>query len=501
MGGLVTALVLAKEGYSVLVLEKNHQIGGSLQVFSRDKRIFDTGVHYIGGLDPGENLHQIFSYLGILNDLKLQRLDDACFDSVRLKDGSEYAFAQGYDGFEKSLCAQFPNEISAIEAYCIKLKEVCAYFPLYNLEDDGASDKSYITHPEILDESAWDFVCSITSDARLRNVLVGNGLLYAGDRSTTPMYMVALIMNSYLKGSYRMINGGSQIARELTKRIHEAGGRVLKHQEVVAAQYEGEELKSIRTQDGVQHFGNTFISNLHPRLTVDIFGQDRFRTAYRHRLSRMKNTVSSFMLYLSFEENTFPYINHNVYAYAQDEVWETVEYTQENWPQAMFICTPKGNRTDKFADSMSVMAYMDYAEVEQWKDTYNTVAKSGNRGEEYELFKKAKEEKMIQKLEEIYPDIRKAIRGVYSSTPLTYKDYIGTEDGSLYGILKDYNNSMLSKINAKTRIPNLYQTGQNLVFHGILGATIGALVTCFEFVDSKELIDKIKSNEWNASTM
>jgi len=215
----------------------------------------------------------------------------------------------------------------------------------------------------------------------------------------------------------------------------------------------------------------------------------------------MKNTVSSFMLYLSFEENTFPYINHNVYAYAQDNVWETVEYTQENWPQAMFICTPIGNRTNEFADAMSVMAYMDYSEVEQWSETYNTVAKSGNRGEEYEVFKKAKEEQVILKLEEIYPDIRKAIRGVYSSTPLTYKDYIGTEDGSLYGILKDYNNSMLSKLNAKTRIPNLYQTGQNLVFHGILGATIGALVTCFEFVDSKELIDKIKANEWNKSTM
>src|SRR3989338_3824607 len=266
MGGLVSALVLAKEGYSVLVLEKNHQIGGSLQVFSRDKRIFDTGVHYIGGLDPGENLHRIFCYLGIMDDLKLQRLDDACFDSVRLPDGTEYAFAQGYDGFQRSLCVQFPNEKPAIEAYCKKLKEVCAYFPLYNLEDDRSAEKSYITHPEILDESAWDFVCSITSDTRLQNVLVGNGLLYAGDSSTTPMYMVALIMNSYLKGSYRMFNGGSQIARELTRRIHEAGGRVLKHQEVASAQYEGEAIKAVITQDGTRYFGKKFISNVHPHL-------------------------------------------------------------------------------------------------------------------------------------------------------------------------------------------------------------------------------------------
>ncbi|PIQ15081.1 MAG: all-trans-retinol 13,14-reductase, partial [Flavobacteriales bacterium CG18_big_fil_WC_8_21_14_2_50_32_9] len=48
LGGLACAYILASEGYSVVVLEKNHQIGGNLQVFSRDKCIFDTGVHYIG---------------------------------------------------------------------------------------------------------------------------------------------------------------------------------------------------------------------------------------------------------------------------------------------------------------------------------------------------------------------------------------------------------------------------------------------------------------------
>lgn len=494
IGGLVSAVVLGKEGHSVLVLEKNHQIGGSLQVFSRDKRIFDTGVHYIGGLDEGENLHAIFSYLGIMDALKVQRLDDHCFDRIRFADGSSYELAQGYEGFKRSLRAQFPGEEAAIEAYCNKLKNVCDFFPLYNLEDDLQTDKSYVTHPEILAESAWEFLDSITSNERLKNVLVGNGLLYAGDRKTTPMYMVALIMNSYLMGSYRMVNGGSQIARELTRRIHELGGRVLKHQEVVSAEYEGDEIRNVVTKSGERFFGKNFISNMHPRRTVQVFGEDNFRAAYRHRLDRLKNTVSSFMLYLSLKDGHIPYLNHNIYAYTQDDVWDTVDYAEEGWPQAMFICTPVGSKTNEYADAISVMAYMDYAEVEHWGKTFNTVAEAARRGEEYEAFKRIKEEQVILQLEKIIPNIREAIEGVYSSTPLTYKDYIGTEDGSLYGILKDYNNSMLSKLNVKTRVPNLYQTGQNMVFHGILGATIGSLVTCFQFVDSKKLIDQIKNN-------
>ena len=75
LGGLVSALILAKEGLKVCVLEKNNQYGGNLQTFSRDKLIFDTGVHYLGGLSKGQNLNQFFSYLEIMNDLELQLMD------------------------------------------------------------------------------------------------------------------------------------------------------------------------------------------------------------------------------------------------------------------------------------------------------------------------------------------------------------------------------------------------------------------------------------------
>ena len=40
LGGLVSANFLAKEGYSVCVLEKNKQHGGNLQIFIRNKTIF-----------------------------------------------------------------------------------------------------------------------------------------------------------------------------------------------------------------------------------------------------------------------------------------------------------------------------------------------------------------------------------------------------------------------------------------------------------------------------
>ena len=128
-----------------------------------------------------------------------------------------------------------------------------------------------------------------------------------------------------------------------------------------------------------------------------------------------------------------------------------------------------------------------------------TLSKTDFNKEQLDLwklqFKAEKEELIIRRLESKFPGIRKAIRNVYSSSPLTYKDYIGTPDGSLYGIMKDYRNPVSKIVNTKTRIPNLYLTGQNIVFHGILGVTIGAFLTCFNFVDKKKLIEDIRSYE------
>ena len=111
IGGLVCGNVLSLEGLKVCVLEKNKYIGGCLQTFVRDKVIFDSGVHYIGGLDKGQNLYQIFKYLGIMDKLRLEKMDDDAFDKIIIdSDSKEYPFAQGYENFINKLSDEFPDE-------------------------------------------------------------------------------------------------------------------------------------------------------------------------------------------------------------------------------------------------------------------------------------------------------------------------------------------------------------------------------------------------------
>lgn len=490
VAGLISALLLAKNNFSVCVLEKNNQIGGALQIFSRDKCIFDTGVHYIGGLDTGENLYAIFKYLNIFDNLKLKRLSNDCFDLIRLSNGKSFEYAQGYDNFQKNLIRSFPDESNAIKIFCNKIQEICSYFPLYNLELD--STVSYISHPEIMSEGAWDYVCGITQNMDLRNVLLGTGLLYAGDKYITPLYVVALILNSYIKGSYRLIDGGSQIAKLLIKEIRFHGGTILKRKHVVRARYENNIINSVVCKDGTQYFARKFISNLHPSVSIDLFDKNKFRPSYRNRIANINNTPSAFMIYISLKENTFPYMNYNIYDHFDDDVFNSQSITKKNWPTTLYICTPASSKSFEYADSLCAMCYMQYNDVDEWSNTFNTVISPSNRNENYQIFKRKIEDIIINKLEERFPGIKEKIRNVYSSTPLTYQDYLGSPKGSLYGIMKNYRNTMETNINSRTKIPNLFLTGQNIVFHGILGATIGALVTSFNFIDKEKVIGEIQ---------
>ena len=148
LGGLACGTILAKEGYNVCVLEKNKQIGGMLQTFAREKVIFDTGVHYVGGLNEGQNLYQFFKYFGIMDKLKLRKMDEDFVDGLIFgEDPTIYKYAQGYDNFIRQMVEYFPEEGPAIRKYCETIQDICKNFPLYNVQAGSYTDsaKAYQT--------------------------------------------------------------------------------------------------------------------------------------------------------------------------------------------------------------------------------------------------------------------------------------------------------------------------------------------------------------------
>ena len=90
LGGLFTGAILAKEGFRVTVLEKNVTIGGGLQTFRRFGETFDTGMHVIGGMQPGGNIRRICEYLGIMGMVKIKDVDADCTDRLYFAEDHKY---------------------------------------------------------------------------------------------------------------------------------------------------------------------------------------------------------------------------------------------------------------------------------------------------------------------------------------------------------------------------------------------------------------------------
>jgi all-trans-retinol 13,14-reductase len=491
LGGLVCGAILSKKGYSVCVIEKNKQIGGNLQTYVRDKIIFDSGVHYIGGLDKGQNLYQVFKYLGIMNKLKLERMNLNAFDKIVFDgDGNEYPVAQGYDNFIKQLLIYFPEEEKALQHYCETVQDICSKFPMYNLR----MGKEYNEKAEVLEINAKDFIASITNNKKLQNVLAGNNFLYAGIPNKTPFYVHALIINSYIQSAWKCIDGGSQIGKYLAKTIRENGGEIKRNSRIKNIVEQDGKIDHIVLENGETIKAKQFISNIHPAQTFAMLDSKLIRQAYRKKIVETENSVGSFTLNIVLKPQTFSYLNQNYYVHNNaNSVWQSADYTQQNWPLSYCLYISPSSKSKKYAEAISILTYMRYDEVKEWENTFNTVPKNEYRGESYELFKKTKAEKLLAEVYKKFPDLKQAVANYYVSTPLTFRDYIGTSDGSMYGMAKDHKDPLMTFMPTRTKIPNLYLTGQNLAMHGILGVTITALATCANFTDIEQLLHKINN--------
>ena len=492
LGGLLCGTILSKEGLKVCLLEKNEQIGGSLQTFRRDGISLDTGIHYIGGLEKGQNLYQIFNYLGIMDRLELTRLEQDGFDMILFKDdATEYPHGMGYENFISLLSEKFPEEKNSLISYCNEIKKVCHSVPLYNISTEDKYEDI-----DILSQSAKSVIESFTKNEKLRAVLAGSNMLYAGDAAKTPWSVHALISNSYYESSWRCTKGGDQIAKLLAREIKSNGGQIFTKTSVKYIKEENGEAIYAALENGDKVFGKKFISNVHPAVTLDMLDSNAIRPVFKNRIKSLDNSISAFVLNVILKPNTIKYSNRNYYYFDDLNVWEPTAYTSQTWPHTYGIFEAVPTSDSHFLESLSIMTYMKWEEVASWMDTHNTSLDENSRGESYETFKREKTQKLLDTVAIKFPHLVNNIESCYASTPLTYKDYLDTPQGSIYGIAKDYTNPIKTQISPNTKIPNLYLTGQNIKLHGVLGVALTALVTCSSILGKEYLVNKIiQANE------
>ena len=490
LGGLFTGALLSKEGRRVTVIEKNRVVGGGLQTFRRGSAVFETGMHILGGLRPGGAVYRICDYLGIAHRLKLRDVDHDCMDEIYYHaDGHTYRIPEGREAFTDYLVGQFPHEEQGIHAYIDALYRLVDEVDFFFLR--SGSDNLF-QHSEQFLWSASSFISHYVSDVRLRDLLAYMNPMYGGVEGHTPAYAHALINVLYLSGPSRFVDGSQQMADLLCEVIEQGGGRIVTGEQVTAVHTNSErQAVSIETSAGRFYSADDYVSAIHPSRLVGMVDAGNFPKSYRERIASIPNTYSAFTLYIQFRPEAFPYINHTCY-YQHDygQVWHHYEYDETTWPRGFMYMTPAESRCQDYAGKMIVNCLMPFSVVERWADT--TV---GHRGSDYEAWKAAQAEKVIRRLEHLYPHIRQQIAQVWTSSPLTIRDYYNQPEGALYGVRKDCQNIMLSQIPLATKVRNLFLTGQCINLHGICGVPLTAVNTAEAIVGRGKIIEKIKQAE------
>ncbi len=459
LGGLECGALLAQKGLRTLVLEGSHQPGGCMQSFRRGGLHYDTGLHYVGGLAPGQTMHKAFGQLGLL-DLPWERMDEA-FDRVIIA-GRHFAFHQGYQAFVDGLAKDFPHQREALQSYVWRLQHVT--------EED-------------MEVNAYDYLSKTFSDEMLLNVVSAAAMKTELKRESLPLFNFAHTCSSYIESSWRLRGDGNLLVNKLIDTICKAGGEVRTDSRVVRLTETDGHISKAVCADGSTYEAGYFISDIHPAVLCQMLEDcPSVRKAFRRRMASAENTTGMFTAQLSIKPGALRYFAHNVFVYDKPNVWTM---TEENDPvKGVMVSARVPEDGSDMLRQIDLLTPMPWQECKAWEDT-----KVGHRGEDYKAFCKQKTEQCLTLAEQYIPGLRDMVEHCYTSTPLTYRDYLGSPEGGAFGMRKDCRAPMLSFHSVSTPLPNLLLTGQSIILPGIEGVTMTAFETCSRIINGLGIKD------------
>lgn len=243
-------------------------------------------------------------------------------------------------------------------------------------------------------------------------------------------------------GVYRFVGGSQKLADDLALFITRHGGRILTSQRVTSLTMNDNRFLI----NGLAF--DKVVSSLHPKQLLSIVQFPIYRPATVKRILSTPETFGSFKTYIRLQPDTLPY----------DKV---THYLPDN---KLLIMTPCAERGQQYARSIETVMPLEYSELTPW----HTDRKAHYA--EYEAFKQRKEQEVLSLIETIYPDIRKQMIDIFSSTALTFRDDYMSPEGAMFGLSGSVGS-------VRTRANGLYLTGQNVFLHGLCGVVMTSLQT------------------------
>ncbi|XP_067088656.1 all-trans-retinol 13,14-reductase [Osmerus mordax] len=517
IGGLGLAVMLAKVGKRVLVLEQHDRAGGCCHTFTEKGFEFDVGIHYIGDLLEHKPFRCMLDQL-TNGQLQWEPLENP-FDQVVIGPADNrrvYPIYSGRDRFPQELKKCFPGEEKAIDEYMrlvkkagrsvwlmVLLKIVPLPLAKFLVYTGLANRLSFFF--KMASRSLTEVVNELTENEDLRAVFSYIFGTYGNMPKDASFSMHSLLVCHYLHGAWYPIGGASELGYHMIPIIEKAGGAVLVRAPVNRILFndaneacgvsviKGKEEVHVRAPMVISNAGifNTYQKLLPKELQAN--------PAIQKQLSMMKNGEGGLSIFLGLDgtkeelglkaDNYWIFTENNVDELVDSYLKGKREESAQSVP-LLFVASPSAKdptweSRSPGKSTLSLVSFANYEWFEEWKDDKVT-----NRGADYKEVKQAFIDSIVEVVMGVFPKInRDKIEYVDAGTPITNTHYIGAPRGEIYGA--DHGTARFSaELNATVRpqtpLKNLYLTGQDVFVCGFAGALAGAL-TCGSVILKRNL--------------
>ena len=458
IGGLVTATQLAAKGAKVLVLERYLIPGGSAGYFEREGYRFDVGASMIFGLGTEGTTNLLTRALEAV-DVSLETIPDYVQIYYHLPEGLELKVHQNYEKFLGALTAQFPHEQQGIRQFydeCWQVFNCLNRMDLLSLEEPRYLMRSFFQHPfaclglaKYLPQNAGDIARRYIKDPKLLQFIDMECYCWSVvPASSTPMINAGMVFSDRHYGGINYPKGGvGQIAQKLAEGLEKAGGTIEYRARVKEIVIEQGKAVGVQLANGQQYRAKRIVSNATRWDTFDkLLPAQAMPASEKRWRDRYQKSPSFLSLHLGVEAEVLPPGTECHHILLED--WDKMEDEQGT----IFVSIPTLLDPNLAPKGYHIVHTFTQSRIEQWQ---------GLTPKEYEHQKEAAAERLINRLETIFPGLAAGLDYQEVGTPRTHRRFLGREDGSYGPIPRRKLAGLLGMPFNRTAIPGLYCVGDS----------------------------------------
>ncbi len=462
MGGLVTATQLAAKGAKVLVLEKYLIPGGSAGYFERNGYRFDVGASMIFGFGKQGTTNLLTRALDAVH-VHLDTIPDDTQIHYHLPNGLDVKVARDYEKFIQDLGDRFPHERQGIRKFydtCWQVFNCLNAIELLSLEEFGYLARVFLQNPlaclglvKFLPQNAGDVARRYISDPELLKFIDMECYCWSVvPADKTPMINAGMVFSDRHYGGINYPKGGvGRIAEVLADGLTKTktgseiryGARVTQ----ILPKSKPNGAIAVKLANGEVLTAKRVISNATRWDTFEHLLKDEPMPASEQRWQQRYQRSPSFLsLHLGVKAGAIPAGTDCHHILLED--WADMEKSEGT----IFVSIPTLLDPSLAPPGHHIVHTFTPSWMQEWE---------GLGQSEYQQRKESAADRIIDRLEKIFPGLAANLDYQEVGTPRTHRRFLGRYDGTYGPIPNRKLMGLLGMPFNRTAIPDLYCVGDS----------------------------------------